>query len=221
MKGLGTMDLFCLRDLCTAKVHPQDLFVRAPEIFKMRTSSLNVTLFDENYHKFTSNEIRKKHFPWKVSGSDRCGSVGEISVEKHMETEMQEMVLYPLPETNRELAPAKFMVGVNDIFPFGAILAYLLGLLHCSNFPKSTTDFGTGVLTDLKRSSEKQHCFFNSAIFWKLYRVQTCKQKSTSFLSWKISASYQSGTHHSPIESFRISGQHYRPVIWWDNTEPS
>ena len=77
-----------------------------------------MTLFDENYHKFTSNEIRKKHFPWKVSGSDRCGSVGEISVEKHMETEMQEMVLYPLPETNTELAPAKFMVGVNDIFSF-------------------------------------------------------------------------------------------------------
>ena len=41
----------------------------------------------------------------KVSGSDRCGSVGEISVEKHIETEMQEIVVYTIPSTNSEFAP--------------------------------------------------------------------------------------------------------------------
>lgn len=159
MKGSGTMDLFCPRDLCTAKVHPQDLFVRAPEIFKMRTSSLNVTLFDENYHKFTSNEIRKKHFPWKVSGSDRCGSVGEISVEKHMETEMQEMVLYPLPETNRELAPAKFMVGVNDIFSFWGNFGLPSGAFALFQFP------------------EEHHRFWN----WGFDRPEKKQRKTTLF----------------------------------------
>lgn len=175
--------------------------------------------------KITTNSLptrfAKNTFPGRLVVVTGVALLGRSQLKSTWKRRCKKWCFTPSLKLTGSWPPQNSWLESMTFFPFGAILAYLLGLLHCSNFPKSTTDFGTGVLTDLKRSSEKQHCFFNSAIFWKLYRVQTCKQKSTSFLSWKISASYQSGTHHSPIESFRISGQHYRPVIWWDNTEPS
>ena len=101
---------------------------------------------------------------WKVSGSDRCGPVGEISVEQHIETEMQEMVVYPLPETNSEFALK--IDGWKIIFSFWGKRPIFWGCKRCSNFPESTTDFGTVVLTDMKRSRyNKIVVFFEEHFF--------------------------------------------------------
>ena len=76
---------------------------------------------------------------WKVGGSDRCGSVGEISVEQHIETEMQEMVVYPLPETNSEFALK--IDGWKMIFFLLGQETYFQGLQKVFQFPEENHRF--------------------------------------------------------------------------------